>query len=260
MRPSRGPTVGAFAFALLVGPAAAEEGAACRSEAFEDTGYTVCSFDPAFDDMRIFWRKADGTPYGTFSALAEDLATQGLTLVFGMNGGMYQDDFSPVGLLVMNGIEAKGVNTTSVGPDVNPVPNFYKKPNGIFFIGTDGAATLTTESYIEDRPAAEFATQSGPMLVIDGNIHPAFIVGSTDLNQRNGVGVCKPNEVSFVISEDDVNFETFARFFRDKLGCANALFLDGGSAPGIFAPELGRDDPPGHGGYGPIIAVVRKAP
>ena len=89
---------------------------------------------------------------------------------------------------------------------------------------------------------------------------PAFIVGSTDLNQRNGVGVCKPNEVSFVISEDDVNFETFARFFRDKLGCANALFLDGGSAPGIFAPELGRDDPPGHGGYGPIIAVVRKAP
>ena len=53
-------------------------------------------------------------------------------------------------------------------------------------------------------------------------------------------------------------FHDFARFFRDRLGCADALFLDGGSAPGLYDPDLGRDDPPGHGGYGPIIAVVEK--
>jgi uncharacterized protein YigE (DUF2233 family) len=54
-----------------------------------------------------------------------------------------------------------------------------------------------------------------------------------------------------------VSFYDFARFFRDRLASDNALFLDGGTAPGIYAPELGRDDAPGHGGYGPIIAVVK---
>ena len=94
------------------------------------------------------------------------------------------------------------------------------------------------------------------MLVIDGKIHPAFIVTPPTASTRNGVGVTSPTQVHFVITEGRVNFYDFARFFRDRLGCANALFLDGGSAPGLYAPELGRNDAPGHGGYGPIIAVV----
>ena len=94
------------------------------------------------------------------------------------------------------------------------------------------------------------------MLVIDGDIHPAFIVGSTDRKPRNGVGVSSPTEVHFVITEGRVNFHDFARFFRDRLGCDDALFLDGGSAPALYAPELDRNDSPGHGGFGPIIGVV----
>lgn len=103
---------------------------------------------------------------------------------------------------------------------------------------------------------ANFATQSGPMLVIAGAIHPAFIVDSTDRKPRNGVGVSSPSEVHFVITKGWVNFHDFARFFRDSLGCSNALFLDGGAASGLYAPEFGRNDAPGHGGYGSIIAVV----
>jgi uncharacterized protein YigE (DUF2233 family) len=76
---------------------------------------------------------------------------------------------------------------------------------------------------------------------------------------RDGVGVCGKGEVKFAITEERVNFHDFARFFRDGLGCENALFLDGGSAPGLYAPELERNDAPGHGGYGPIIAVVEAA-
>ena len=88
------------------------------------------------------------------------------------------------------------------------------------------------------------------MLVIDGAIHPAFIVGSTDRKPRNGVGLSSPTEVHFVISKGWVNFDEFARFFRDGLSCDNALFLDGGIASGLYAPELGRDDAPGHGATG----------
>jgi uncharacterized protein YigE (DUF2233 family) len=93
--------------------------------------------------------------------------------------------------------------------------------------------------------------------VVHGAIHPAFIVNSTDRKPRNGVGVSGPTQVHFVITKGSVSFDEFARFFRDDLGCRNALFLDGGAAPGLYAPELDRDDAPGHGGYGPIIAVVK---
>jgi uncharacterized protein YigE (DUF2233 family) len=59
-----------------------------------------------------------------------------------------------------------------------------------------------------------------------------------------------PNEVYFVITKGGVSFYEFARFFRDRRGCTNALFLDGGEAPGLYAPALGRNDAPGHGGAG----------
>lgn len=234
--------------------AAAESG--CRNEDFKDVRYTVCSFDLRSDDVRVFWRNANGAPFRTFSALAEQLGAQNEVLAFAMNGGMYQDDLSPVGLLVVGGTEHKAANTVDIKGDV--VPNFYKKPNGVFFIGDGKAGVLETERFLREKPKTDFATQSGPMLVIDGEIHPAFIVDSPYLNQRNGVCASSPTEVHLAISDGFVNFDDFARFFRDRLGCQNALFLDGGSAPGIYLPEQERDDPPGHGGYGPIIGVVKE--
>jgi hypothetical protein len=74
----------------------------CRNRSFEGVAYIACSFDPAKQDLRLFWRGADGKPYLTFAALARDLKSKGKSLRFAMNGGMYQDDFSPVGLYVEN--------------------------------------------------------------------------------------------------------------------------------------------------------------
>jgi uncharacterized protein YigE (DUF2233 family) len=228
----------------------------CRSESFKGASYIVCSFDPTKDDLRIYWRGDDGKPYQTFAALAADLERKGKSLRFAMNGGMYQDDFRPVGLYIENGRELTPANTAALTGAAGQIPNFFKKPNGVFYIGDGKAGVIETERFLADRPKANFATQSGPMLVIDGAIHPAFIVNSTDRKPRNGVGVSSPTEVHFVITNGWVSFYEFARFFRDGLGCNNALFLDGGEAPGLYAPELRRNDAPGHGGYGPIIAVV----
>ena len=229
---------------------------ACRSESFKGAPYIVCTFDPAKDDLRIYWRGDDSKPYRTFAALAGDLEGKGKSLQFAMNGGMYQDDFRPVGLYIENGRELTPANTATLTGAPSQIPNFYKKPNGVFYIGDRKAGVLDTGRFLAHRPEANFATQSGPMLVIDGAINPAFIVDSNDRKPRNGVGVSSPTEIHFVITKGWVNFYEFARFC-DGLGCSNALLLDGGEAPGLYAPELGRNDAPGHGGYGPIIAVVK---
>jgi uncharacterized protein YigE (DUF2233 family) len=239
---------------LLFTPHAASAG--CRNERFEDMPYIVCSFDLAKDDLRMFWRNGEGKPHRTFDALVGALQADGRTLAFAMNGGMYQDDFSPIGLYVEEGRELAPANTVTIEGPQSQIPNFYKKPNGVFFVGEGSAGVMETERFLAARPDAAFATQSGPLLVIDGDIHPAFIPDSTDRKPRNGVGISSATDVHFVISEGWVNFHDFARFFRDGLGCDNALFLDGGSAPGLYAPEFGRNDSPGHGGYGPIIGVV----
>jgi len=243
-------------FAVLKCSMAQAADSGCRGEDFNNAHYTVCSFNLETDDVRVFWRDDGGAPFRTFSALADHLEAENLTLAFAMNGGMYQDDLSPVGLLIVGGTEHKAANTVDITG--KPVPNFYKKPNGVFFVGDGIAGVLETGRFLKQRPKADFATQSGPMLVIDGKIHPAFIAGSPYVNWRNGVCASTPTEVHFAISDSVVNFDDFARFFRDRLGCQNALFLDGGSAPGIYAPEHGRNDLPAHGGYGPIIAVVKE--
>jgi uncharacterized protein YigE (DUF2233 family) len=58
----------------------------------------------------------------------------------------------------------------------------------------------------------------------------------------------------FVISEARVNFFEFARFFRDELGCGEALYLDG-SISSLYAPALRRADD--HASLGPMFAVTR---
>jgi uncharacterized protein YigE (DUF2233 family) len=178
----------------------------CRNASFEGAAYIACSFNPAKQDLRLFWRGANGKPYQTFAALARDLKSKGKSLQFAMNGGMYQDDFSPVGLYVENGRELTRANTATLTGAPSAIPNFFKKPNGVFYIGNGAAGILATERFLAERPDADFATQSGPMLIIDGAIHPAFIVNSTDRKMRNGVGVTSPTEVHFVITKGRVSF------------------------------------------------------
>jgi uncharacterized protein YigE (DUF2233 family) len=244
---------------LFIGlPAQAEEAASpCTPDRFEDTGYLVCTVDPAASDLRLFWRGADGAPFRRFASLAETLGTEGRTLVFAVNAGMYDTDFSPIGLYVEDGRELRPLDRTVMTGSPGSIPNFYKEPNGVFFFGEAGAGILTSDAFEARRPVVRFATQSGPMLVISGALHPALIPGSSDRTRRSGVGVCANGAVRVAISEGRVNFHDFARLFRDHLGCPDALFLDGGNGTGLYDPALGRDDTSWHGGYGPMLALVR---
>ncbi len=229
---------------------------ACTQQEFEGSAYVVCAIDPVAADLRLFWKAPDGEPFRSFSNVAEAVSGEGRELVFAINGGMYLPDFTPLGLFVENGATLRPADTGTVEGPPARVPNFYKKPNGVFFLGETAAGILTTEDYLVSDRDVRFATQSGPLLVIDGDLHPMFIPGSTDRTRRSGVGVCEDGLVRFAISEGRVNFHDFARLFRDRLGCDDALFLDGGRGAGLYLPEMGRNNWSWYGGYGPIFGLV----
>jgi len=229
---------------------AAEPGQNCRKIAHESATYVACTFDLRKHDLRLFLNDASGAPYGSFRALKADLASQGLALPFAMNGGMYHRDRSPVGYYVEGRRKLQDA-VTGPGPG-----NFHMRPNGIFFIDGEAAGVMETRAFLKRNQRPEHATQSGPMLVIDGKLHPRFISGSDFKKRRNGVGIVNQHTVVFAISESAVSFHDFATLFRDKLACRNALFLDG-TISSLHAPQIGRTDfiwP-----VGPIIAVVERA-
>jgi uncharacterized protein YigE (DUF2233 family) len=232
-----------LAFALVLLPFAAT--ADCRDLQFEAESYTVCEVTAA-QDLRLFYAGPEGA-YGSFNAVEEALAARGETLGFGMNAGMYHPDLRPVGLYIEEGIE-KTPLVTREGPG-----NFGLLPNGVFCIGA-GLRVIESLAYQAAPPGCRFATQSGPMLVIDGALHPKFMAGSDSLHIRNGVGTSEDGQTAyFVISNQPVNFYDFARLFRDALGVKNALYLDGAISR-LLAPEIGRMD----AGFpmGPMIGLV----
>lgn len=253
----RGLSVAAIALAAIAALTQPSRTETCNRQTFESTNYIICDAKADGTSLHLFWKNGDDEPYRNFSKIADAAASRGETLVFALNAGMYQPDFSPMGLYVENGRELRPASKTTPVRGSGPVPNFYKKPNGIFYLGDKGAEILPTGRFLKQKIKPQLATQSGPMLVIRNRINPIFIVGSTDKTRRSGVGICSGGAIRFAVSEDAVNFHDFAKLFRDHLQCPNALFLDGGGGAGIYVPALGRNDVSWHGGYGPIFGLIQ---
>lgn len=208
---------------------------------------TVCRVNVKKEHLELFHRDETGQPIKRFEKLAPWVEKQGRKLVFAMNAGMYHGDFSAVGLFVSGGKEQSPLNLA------NGEGNFFLKPNGVFVVTESGARVIESSAYARLQEHVLLATQSGPLLMQDGRLHPAFNANSTSRLFRNGVGVPSPDVALFVISEAPLNFYEFATLFRDKLGCPNALFLDG-TISSLYAPKLKRSD--FRMDLGPIIGVT----
>ncbi len=170
--------------------------------------------------VQLFWKDEQGRILGSLGNVKSFTERKKQRLAFAMNGGMYMEDRSPLGLFIQEG---KIIRKLNAGQGYG---NFYLRPNGIFYITVAGQGQVCTTTGYKPGKDIAYATQSGPMLVIDGKIHPAFKKGSVNVFVRNGVGTLPDGRMLFAMSKKEVNLYDFAEYFQRK-GCRNALFLDG---------------------------------
>lgn len=219
--------------ALLIcctGPLFASE---CREAEYERNRYALCEVDLQTRDLRLFLNDSSGEKYGDFTSVNAELKQKGQKLGFAMNAGMYHEDRAPVGLYLEQGKQEQRLITAD-GPG-----NFGLLPNGVFCIGKHRADVIESRAFSKNPRHCTYASQSGPMLVIDGDLHPRFLIDSNSRYVRNGVGVSADGKIAtFVLSRNAVTFHEFGTFFQKSLKTPNALYFDGNISR-LYAPEIG---------------------
>lgn len=226
--------------------------APCVERTYESNHFTLCRADPETSHVRLILTGVSGKPLRSLAGLAPAAEAVKRTPLFGMNAGMYDDQGEPIGLYISGEKFRKPLNQrTGEG-------NFHLLPNGVFWVDKEGGFHVGTSNAFATRSGESIpveATQSGPMLVIDGKLHPKFSLDGESRYIRNGVGVDAKGVAWFVISNEPVSFGKLARLFRDELDCSNALYFDG-AVSSLWIPATGRMDigPP----LGPMILVEKR--
>ena len=207
--------------------------------------YSVCRVDASGltsdrYSLQLFWQASNDQSLLTFDTLLSTLPKTE-TLNFAMNAGMYNENYAPIGYTVIKGKEVKSLNLKEGGG------NFHLLPNGVMWWDKTGHVQITESHALDEQinngnAQPWYATQSGPMLVINDKIHPEFNPDSTSIKLRNGAGICRDGSIQFVNTDEPVTFYQFATLFKDELGCPNALFLDGGIASTLYAHSIDKQD------------------
>ena len=229
-------------------PAAVAAPTPCNQQAFEGDRFTVC--DSGSGRIELVAAARNEAPVRRLDDLESRLGGRAGHVAFAMNAGMYGEDGRPIGLAIVEGRQIRAINRRTGGG------NFHLMPNGVFQVRRDGQSEIVTSANWKASPDIRIATQSGPMLVISGKLHPAFDHDGSSRHIRNGVGIAPDGRPRFVISEDPVSLGKFARFFRDRLKCRDALFFDG-AVSALWDPANHRRDVTVP--LGPLVVVFKPA-
>jgi uncharacterized protein YigE (DUF2233 family) len=206
--------------------------------------FLVAELDLRKITLELYGQSHEFGTVRSFSALSDHLKASGRRLVWGTNAGIFTKNRRPLGLQIEGGAPQRSINKA------DGYGNFYLKPNGVFEVGAHGARVMPTDRWTGEPT---LATQSGPLLLIDGALHPALRERSPNQLLRSGVGVSGPHTVVFAMSVGPVRFHELATLFGEVYHCTDALYLDG-----VISQWVDQDHAPGptDGTFAGLFAVV----
>lgn len=215
----------------------------------QESTYDTYQVDVTQSRVRFYWTDDKKNKLKSFERLKQQIEKEHRTLIFATNAGIYSDENVPIGLHMEDGKTLTNLNLN------DGFGNFYLKPNGIFYLNQrkNGAGIVRSERFDSLAHSMSYATQSGPMLLENGEILSIFGKKSPNRNIRSGVGIIDSNQIVFVISREPVTFYEFAAFFKETFHCKTALYLDG-TISKMYLPPLKRYDLDGN--FGAMIAIT----
>lgn len=150
-------------------------------------------------------------------AFIEDYAKFKDSLI-ALNGGFFDQKHHPLGLRINNKIKRSRMKNISWW--------------GIFYIENNRAHVVSSKQFRE-TPDIQFAVQSGPRLLIDGEI-PRLKTGKA---KRTALGITYQGDVIIVVTENTVLTSQELAFLMQSppLNCNQAINLDGGSSTQLAA-------------------------
>ncbi|UHO38872.1 phosphodiester glycosidase family protein [Chryseobacterium capnotolerans] len=220
----------------------------CKEKIQDETNFVMYQVNPKRQEVKLYWKNSQNEILKSIRNLKYETESGNKKLLFAMNGGMFEADNTPKGLYIENFKILKPIDT------LQGSGNFYLQPNGIFYLTQNNQPGISETKKYKQNPSIKFATQSGPMLLIDGKINNIFQKDSKNLNIRNGVGVLDNGEIIFAMSKKEVNFYSLAQLFKE-MGCKKALYLDG-FVSRTYLPEKSWIQTDGN--FGVIIGVTES--
>ncbi len=182
----------------------------CRTINYRDQNFDTYIVDLSKSNLSFNSKTKSGKIIKTLTNFKKYLSSQKKELIFATNGGMFRPNFNPVGLYIENSKELFPVNLKKGSG------NFFLKPNGIFYINKwKGAGIIESSNYYKIKGKVKYATQSGPLLLINGVVHKKLSENSPNKYIRSGVGIINKKTVVFIISKKPVNFYDLAMLFKE---------------------------------------------
>ena len=150
-------------------------------------------------------------------ASANEFAEHSKALIT-INGGFFDKNYQPLGLRISQGKQHSPLKKISWW--------------GVFYVRNNKAHVSGVHQFSADKNI-DFAVQSGPRLLINGQI-PALKAGRAE---RSALGITRDGRVIILITDNyPISTGELAAIMKSEpLNCVNALNLDGGSSTQLHA-------------------------
>lgn len=251
----------AAGLALCAAAASAPHLSAQRSEpftvataVFEGDSFIVARADMRRVRLRMLSRGGGVRSYADAEAV---LRRRGERMLLATNGGLF--DGAPIGLHYEDGRAVRGLSLDTAPPPGQKPGNFYYLPNAVLYQDRAGNVAIRDSRRMRGRLGqVRDGTQSGPALVLRGVVHPVARPPNRGVAHQNRVAACVlgPRELAIVFVRQPSTFPRLARFLVGRLGCRDAVFLDG-TVPGLYVPGQGIDVAPSS--FAGILALAVPA-